>query len=111
MIDDDIITLVKVVSPFCFEEAGLSRTGGQDLEPNKKVGQVPTIMRASTSKDGDLISHFPENNESQAEINHTILKRLLVNNHDIVVKRKVKGQLPLKHVFGFCRTCKKILNN
>ena len=33
---------------------------------------------------------------------------ILINNHDIEAnKGKIKGILPLEHVFGFCNTCEK----
>ena len=48
---------------YCFEEVFLSTTGGSDIEHNKHVGQISTIMRYITSKDGDLLSHFDKFNE------------------------------------------------
>ena len=66
-------------------------------------------MRALTSKDWDLLSHFAKADESEADIENTSPKRLLLNNHDIAANEgKTKGQLPLEHVFGFCKTLKKI---
>ena len=59
-------------------------------------------MRALTSKDGDLLSHFDKIDESQAHNQFTSLKHLLINNHDKAAnKSKIKRQLPLEHNFGF----------
>ena len=66
-------------------------------------------MRALTSKDGDLLSHFDKIDESEAEIENTSLHHHLINNHDLAAKKgKIKGILPPEHIFGFCRTFKKI---
>ena len=66
-------------------------------------------MRALTSKNGDLLSHFDKNDESEDQIVNTSPHHRLINNHDVAAnKGKIKGQLPLEYVFGFCRTFKKI---
>ena len=66
-------------------------------------------MRAPTSKDGDLLSHFDKIDESEAEIENISLHHHLINNHDLAAnKGKIKGVLPLEQNFGFCRTFKKI---
>ena len=65
-------------------------------------------MRALTSKDGLLISHFDKIDESRAHIENTSLKHLLNNNHNVAAnKDKIRRHLPLKHTIGFCRTSKK----
>ena len=59
-------------------------------------------MRALTSKDGDLLSTFDENDES-GELENTSIKTSFINNHDVTAnKGKFKGQFPLEHIFGFC---------
>ena len=50
--------LMEIAFNYCFKEARLSTTGGSDLEHNQYVGQISTIMRPLTSKNGDLLSHF-----------------------------------------------------
>ena len=50
----DTIRLVKVAFAYCFKKAKLSTMGDGDIEHNNYVGQVSTIMRALTSKDGEL---------------------------------------------------------
>ena len=50
------IRLVNNGFAFCFSEASVATTGGMEIEHVKFLGQVSTIMRALTSKDGDLLS-------------------------------------------------------
>ena len=85
----------------CFKEARFSTTGGSDFENNKYVGQASNIiMRALTSKDGDLLSHFDKIDEPEEEIENTSLHHHLVKNHDQPAGRgKIKGVLPLEHFF------------
>ena len=62
-------------------------------------------MRALTSKDGDYLSHFDKIDESKAEIENTSLHHHLISNHEEAVKKgKIKGQLPIEQIFGFCET-------
>ena len=111
---------------YVFKDARLSITSGGDLKHIKNVGQISTITRALTIKDGGLLSQFDNINEKVVTnidgtqndadtteiIRITSLKKTLFVNHNIVgpeIKRgKVKGQLPLEHVFGFCKTFEKI---
>ena len=66
-------------------------------------------MRTLTSNEGELLSQFDKIDDSQAEIGNFSLILLLINNHDVTVKkRKIKGQLPLQQFCGFCRAFKKI---
>ena len=85
----DTIRLLKNAFAFCFEEARLATIGGSDIEHNKIVGQVSTIMRVLTIKDGDLLSHFGEIGETEAENDITSLQPLLVKNQDTAAQ---KGQ-------------------
>ena len=71
-------------------------------------------MRALTIKDGDLISHLDNINGgiTLAEFISTPFKRILNENYTEPAKKgKIKGQLPLEHVYGFCKTFKKIAKN
>ena len=106
-----VIRLVNNAFAYCFKEASLATTGGMDIETNKYVGPVSTIMRMITSKDDDLSSYFDKNGESVLD-NDNPLKKILINNHPQEVnKGKIKGQLALEHIFGFCQTFKKITKN
>ena len=105
----DAIRLVNNAFAYCFKEAHLSTTGGSDIEHNKYVGQVTTIMRALTSKDGDLSSHFDKIDEPEGEIGNTSPHHHLINDHELAANRgKIKRVLPLEHIFGLCKTFKKI---
>ena len=55
---DDPIRLVNNAFEFCFKKARLSTTIGSDIEHNKYCGQVSTIMRVISTKDGDFLSEF-----------------------------------------------------
>ena len=77
----DAIKLVNNAVDKCFKEAGLSTTGGSGIEHKKFSGQNSTIMKALTSKAGDLLSHVNEIDESEAEIENTRLHHL-INNHN-----------------------------
>ena len=71
-------------------------------------------MTALTSKDGDLLSQFDYLNERNtlADFKRTSFKQILVDGHtDPANKVKIKGHLPLEHIFGFCKTFKKITKN
>ena len=82
-----------------------------NIEHVKFLGQILTILRSMTSKDGDLLSHFDNFNDgdTNATIIHTSSEELLFDNHTVLAnKGKIKGQLPLEHIFLFCKTFKKI---
>ena len=109
LVNGDAIRLIINAFAYCFKEAISSTTGGSNIEHNKYVGQVSNIMRALTSKDGDLLSHFDKNDESEAEIGNTSLHHHLINIHDLAAnKGKIEGVLPLEYIFGFCKTFKEI---
>ena len=97
----------------CCRETRLATTGGADLEHNKYVSNDSNIMRVVISKDSDLSSYF----DKLAEIafrddGNNILKQLLIINHeDGANKGKIKGQLTVEHVFGFCKTFNKMTKN
>ena len=111
------IRLTNNAFAYCFKEARLSISSGSNLEHNKHVGPVSTIMRVLTSKDGDLLSQFDNINEGNgdADFNSTSLKKMLIDNHDKVGqevnKVKIKGQLVLENIFSFCKTFKKVTEN
>ena len=85
-----------------------------EIENVKFLGQVSTNMRSVTSKDGAISSHFDKFNDgnTNASINNTSLKQILIDNHTIPDNRgKNKGQLLLEDIFGFCKTFEKITKN
>ena len=54
-----------------------------EIEHVKFLWQVSTIMRALTSKDGDLLSHFQKINEGTTldDFNSTPIKQMLTDNN------------------------------
>ena len=85
----------------------------------KFCGQVSTIKRAISNKDGDLLSQFDNNNEIDIpileqlanlppQIRSTPHQKMLIDNHTDANKGKIKGYLYLEDIFGFCRTFKKV---
>ena len=119
---DDPVRLVKNGFAFCFKEGPLSTTLGSDIEIDKFCGQVFTIMRAISNKDGDLLSQFDNNNENDipvlerlADLPHQIRdsphQKMLINNFTDANKCKIKGYLYLEDIFDFCKTFKKVTKN
>ena len=70
---DDLIRLVNNDFAFCFEEAHLSTTFGSDIEHNKFFGQVSTILKVISVKDGDILSQSDDINENDIPV----LERLI----------------------------------
>ena len=66
--DDDPIRLVKIGFAYCFKETRLTTSIGGDIEINKFCGQVSTIMRVISNKDGDLVSQFDNINENDIPV-------------------------------------------
>ena len=111
-VDGDVINLVNNAFAYCFNEARLSTTGGSDIEHNKYVGQESTFLRALTSKDGGLLSHFDKIDEFQAEIENTSLRHHLINNRDQPrIKVKLKDTYFLNAFLDFAEHSKRLLNN
>ena len=120
--NDDPVRLVENGFAYCFKEARLSTSLGSDIEINKFCGQVFTIMRAISNKDGDLLSQFDNINENDipvlnrladlpVQIRDTPHQKMLINNHIDANRGKIKGYLYLEVIFGFCKTFKKVTKN
>ena len=112
--DNSPIRLTNNGFLYVFKEARLS-TSTNDLEHNKYVGQISTIMRIVSSRDGDLLSQFDSIDEKVGNDEHATtaiiqdksLHKMLIANHENDPNRgKIKGQLPLEHIFGFRITLK-----
>ena len=89
------IKLMNNALAYCFKEGRLSTTGGSDLEHNKYVRQVGTIMRLLTSKDSYLSSCVDESGESPLNDNN-VLERVLINNRIDVIKRKIPMKIRIR---------------
>ena len=77
LVDGDAIRLVNNFFAQCFEQTRQSAMRSSVIEHNKYVAQVSAIMRALTSEDADLLSHFDKIDQSQAQIKDTSPKHLL----------------------------------
>ena len=108
---NEVIRLVNNAFACCFKEGTLSITGGMEIEQVKVLGQVSTIMTALTSKDGNLLSHFDDIDETENGSNTTLLKQMHINNHREANSGRTKGHLALEQIVGFCKTFKKITKN
>ena len=105
----DQIRLVNNRLAHVFQEGRLSTSAGTEIEHNKNLGNVSTIMRLLTQKDGDLSSYFDKIDEREAGNTNSTIKHMLIDSHTIEDnKGKIRANLPLEHIFGFCKTFKKI---
>ena len=95
---------------------------GSDIEINNFCGQVSTIMKVISNKDGDLLSLFDNFNEIDIpileqlanlppQIRSTPHQKMLIDNHADANKGKIKGYLYLEDVLGFCKTFRKATKN
>ena len=104
------LRFVNIGVAFCFDQVTISTTGGMEIQRVNFLGQVSTIMTSSTSKDSDHLSYFNNINDTDenASMNNNSLIARLNNNHGEIVNRgRINGQLPLDHIFGFCKTLKR----
>ena len=117
--NDSPIRLTNNGLAYAFQEARLS-TSTTDFEHNKYFEQISTIKRVVSSMDGDLLSQFDNINEEIGAneaatsdiIRNTSLNKMLITNHEENANRgKIKDQLPLEHIFGFCKTFKNVTKN
>ena len=103
----DDIRLVNNGLAYIFQEGRLSTSAGTEIEQNKNLGNVSTILSLLTQKDGDLSSYFDKIDETEAGITNSTLKHLLIDSHtNDDNKGKIRANLPLEHIFGFCKTFK-----
>ena len=98
---DDPVRSVNNGFAYCFKEARLGIIIVSDNEIIKCCGQISTIMRAISIKDGDLLSQFDNINENDIpipeklqdlpiQIRDTPHQKMLTNNHTDAVKRTIK---------------------
>ena len=116
------VRLVNNGYAFCFKEARLGTTVGSDIEHNNFCGQVSTIMRSISDKDGDLLSQLDNINENDIpilermadlppQIRSTPHQKLLINNHTDANKGKINGYFFLEDIFGFCKIFRNVTKN
>ena len=61
----EIIRLVKNAFAYTIHDARISTSAGIEIEQNKLVGPVSTIMRLVPLKDGDLTTYFDKIDETE----------------------------------------------
>ena len=97
--NEDPIRLVNNGFAFSFKEARLSTAIDSDIENNRFCGQVSSIMKVISNKDGELLSQFDNNNENDIPILSRITdlppqtrstphQKMLIVNHIDVNKSK-----------------------
>ena len=107
---------------FCFKEARLSTTIGSDIEHNNFCGQISTIMKVISIKDGEIKTQQDNINENvipvlerllnlPPQIRDTPHQKMIIDNHTDANKDKIKGYLYLEGIFGFCKSFKKVTKN
>ena len=120
--NDDPNRLVNNGFAYCFRKARSTTSIGGDFDINKFCGQVSNIMRAISTKDGDLLSQFDIINENDipvlkrladlpTQIQSRPHQKMLINNLIDANKFKIRGFLYLGDIFGFCKTFKKVTKN
>ena len=79
-------------------------------------------MKVISEKDGDLLSQFDNNNETDIPILERIInlpplirdtphQKMLINNHTDANKGKLKGSFYLEDIVGFCKNFNKVTKN
>ena len=115
-VDDSPIRLTDNGFAYVFQETRLS-TSTTDLEHNKYCGQMSNFTRVVSSRDGDLLSQFDNKNEdlgsddnaTSDNIRSTSINKMFITNHEEAVNcGKIKVQLSLEYIFGFCKTLERL---
>ena len=103
----DVIRLVNNAFAYTIHYARISTSSGVEIEQNKFVGPVSTIMRLVTQKDGDLTTCFDITDENETGIDNSSLKQILINDLTADNRGFIRGHLPLDFFFVFVNRLKK----
>ena len=107
-VDGNVIRLVNNGFAYKIHDARISTAAGVEIERNKDVGPISTIMRLVTQQDGDLSIYFDIIDESENGIENSSLKNILNNNHTGANKGVIRGHLSLEYIVDFAQSFKKI---
>ena len=77
---NEVIKLVNNAFAYCLRKVPYQLPEAWRLNKPTFLGHLSTIMRALTSKDGYLLSHFDNIDETQNGIKNNSLKQMLINN-------------------------------
>ena len=105
---NNIIRLVNNAFAYTIHDARKSSSSGVEIEQNKFVGPISTVMILVMEKNGDLSTYFDIIDESEDGINNSSLKQILFNKNTEANRGLIRGHLPLDNNFGFCRSFRKI---
>ena len=94
------IRLVNNAFAYTIHCARISTSSGTEIEQNKVVGPVSTIMRLVPLKDGDLTTYFDKIDETENGIDKSSLKQKLNNKHTEANRGIIRGNLTLEYIFG-----------
>ena len=83
----DNIRLVNNALAYVSQEGRLSTSAGTEIEHNKNLGNVSTIMRLLTQNDGDLSSYFDRIDERQDHIFDSTFKKC---SSIVILKKTIK---------------------
>ena len=103
-----MVKLVNNAFAYTIHDARTSSSSGVEIEQNKLVGPVSTIMSLVTQRDGDLSTYFDIIDESEGEIENPSLKQILIKNHIDDNNAITRGHLLLDYFFGFFKPIKKL---
>ena len=103
----EVIQLVNYAFSYTSHDARISTSSGTENKQIKFVGLISINMRLVPLKDRDLSTYFDILDESDNGIDNSSLKQILNNNHTEANGEVIRGYLPLKKIFGFCRPFKK----
>ena len=92
----DVIRVVNNAFAYTIHDARISSSSGVDMEQNKYVGPVSTIMRSVPQNDRDLSTYFDIMDEREDEINITSLKKILIDSNTEANRGVIGGHSPLE---------------
>ena len=89
------------------KKATIMKTVRSEIEQNKYVGRICTILRVLTNKVGHISTYFDTSHDDKFD--DKTLKEVQIDKNTIQDnKGKIFSQLALEHFFGFCNTIKKV---
>ena len=103
-----VIRLVNNAFASTIHDARISTSFGTEIELNEFVGPRSTILRFLTQRDGGLSTYFDITYENEDDMNNSLIKEILINNHKHVNRGALRGYSLLELIFGFCESFKKL---
>ena len=104
---NEVIGLVIIAFDFTIHDARISKSANTEVEQNKFVGPVSSILKVVTRRVGDLSTYFDKFDEIELGCKSPSLKQLLINNQKQGRRSVIRGQLLLKLFFKICKSFEK----